>query len=80
MQYWLEKFIDKVHLIIIEDKVKQNYQEDPLTESWGSEKSPLHFYTPSQRGVYLYLDPDLLPDLVNALCLKVHNQYFVLVS
>lgn len=34
MRQWLAKFIDKVHLIIycIEDKVRQKYQGDPLTE------------------------------------------------
>lgn len=35
----LTRFVGKVHLIsyCIEDRFRQNFQEDPPTESWGSE-------------------------------------------
>lgn len=33
-------------------------------------EEPLEFQTSSQRGIWVWLDPDLVPDLVNSLCLK----------
>lgn len=45
-------------------------EESPPIKSQGEERTPLTLETPSQRVVWVELDPILVPDLVKSLCLK----------
>lgn len=42
----------------------------PPIEPQGAERTPLTLETPSQRAVWVELNPVLVPDLVKSLCFK----------